>query len=129
LGNEIASNAQDGVAVMGGRKKVIGSATAGNAIGHNGQNGLYVMCDVTGTRVEGNGIDGNAGNGVVLASAWGLTVGGRSPGTGNGIIGNQSYGLLAYGLCAGSVVQGNVIVANGAGNVNLTQSRGIVYIP
>ena len=29
----------------------------------------------------------------------------------------------------GSVVQGNQIAANGAGNVNLTKSRGVVYIP
>jgi putative cofactor-binding repeat protein len=37
--------------------------------------------------------------------------------------------LYAYGLCAGSVVQGNVIEANAQGNVNLTESRGIEYIP
>ena len=58
-----------------------------------------------------------------------MTIGGSTPGAGNGIVGNQGYGLYAYGLCTGSVVQGNVIVANATGNVNLTKSHGITYIP
>ena len=42
---------------------------------------------------------------------------------------NQGYGLYARGGCNGSVVQGNTIAANGQGNVNLTNSRGITYVP
>jgi hypothetical protein len=38
-------------------------------------------------------------------------------------------GLCAYGLSASPVVQANVIVANAKGNVNLTRSRVITYIP
>jgi hypothetical protein len=38
-------------------------------------------------------------------------------------------GLCACGLSAGPVVQANVIVANAKGNVNLTRSCGITYIP
>ena len=95
----------------------------------NGGDGLDISGVVTGTRVQGNEINSNAGNGVVLDRAQRVTIGGSFPGTGNGIVGNQGYGLYAYGLCAGSVVQGNVIVANAEGNVNLTKSRGIKYIP
>ena len=114
---------------IAGRNNLIGSATAGNTITGNGQHGVYVTGDVTGTQVQGNEISGNAGNGVMLASARKLTIGGSSSGAGNGIVGNQGYGLYAFGVCTGSVVQANVIVANAEGNVNLTNSRGIKYIP
>ena len=66
---------------------------------------------------------------MTLDRAQRLTVGGSDPGTGNGIVGNQGFGLYAQGLSTGSLVQGNVIVANATGNVNLTKSRGITYIP
>ncbi len=129
LGNEIRNTAGAGVVVIAGRHNVIGSATAGNTIMANGQDGLDISGIVTGTRVQNNEINSNAGNGVMLDQAQGVTIGGSLPATGNGIVGNQGYGLLAYGLCAGSLVQNNVIVANAKGNVNLTNSRGITYIP
>jgi len=129
LGDEIQYNAQAGVAVIAGRNNLIGSATAGNTIAGNGQDGLYITSVVTGTQVQGNEISGNTGNGVMLAGARGLTIGGNSSEAGNGIVGNQSYGLYAYGVCSSSVVEDNVIVENTQGNVNLTKSRGITYIP
>jgi len=128
-GNEIQNNGNVGVAVIPGRNNLIGSATAGKTIAGNGQDGLYITGIVTGTQVQGNEISGNAGNGVMLVQARSLTIGGNSSGAGNGIVGNQSYGVLAYGVCSGSVVQANVIVANAQGNVNLTKSHGITYIP
>jgi hypothetical protein len=39
------------------------------------------------------------------------------------------YGLYAVGVCSGSVVEANGIVANAQGNVNLSKSTGITYIP
>jgi hypothetical protein len=129
LGNEIGANAGDGVSVTGGRNNVIGTAAAGNVIAGNGRDGLYVTCGAPGTRAEGNAISGNAGNGVTIAMARRLTVGGSAPGSGNRIVGNQGYGLYAFGVCSGSVVRGNAIASNAKGNVNLTRSRGVVYIP
>jgi len=50
-------------------------------------------------------------------------------GPGNRIVINQGYGLYARGNCNGSLVQGNTIAANTQGNVDLSNSRGITYIP
>ena len=94
-----------------------------------GQPGVLVTGVVTGTKVEGNAISGNTGDGVMLVKARRLMIGGSSSVAGNGIVQNQSYGLSAYGACSGTVVQQNVIAANAMGNVNLTKSRGITYIP
>jgi hypothetical protein len=124
LGNQIEKSAKAGVAAITGGRSLVGSPAAGS-----GQPGLYITGLVTGTRVEGNAISDNSGDGVMLRSARGLMIGGSEPLSGNGIVLNQSYGLFAYGLCSGTVVQDNVIVANAMGNVNLTKSRGITYIP
>jgi parallel beta-helix repeat protein len=129
VGNDIENNATDGVKVIAGRNNLIGSATAGNTITGNGQDGLYVQGAVTGTQAEGNQISDNTGNGVTLVSALGVTIGGSSAGAGNQIVSNQGYGVYAAGVNSGSVVQQNIIAANTAGDVNLTNSRGITYIP
>ncbi len=118
LGNEI----QKGVALDLG-------ATAGDASTASGQDGLYVTGVVTGTRILDNTISTNSGNGVMLVNARKLTVGGSAAGAGNGILSNLGYGVYALGVCSGSVVQKNTIAANAKGNVNLTRSRGITYIP
>ena len=128
LGNDIQSNAGGGVVVIAGRNNQIGSATAGNTIAGNGGNGLSITGAAPYTHVQGNEIGGNADNGVWLDKAQMLAIGGSSPGSGNRIVGNLSYGLLADGVCTGVLVQANVIEANAEGNVNLTKSRGIVYI-
>jgi trimeric autotransporter adhesin len=129
LGNSILNNSGGGVVVFAGQNNVIGSAGAGNTIEGNGLNGLSISGLVTGTRVQGNTISGNAGNGVALSKARFLTIGGSTPGSGNVITGNPGYGLFALGVCSGTLVKGNAIVANTKGNVNLTGSRGITYIP
>jgi hypothetical protein len=129
VGNAIGNNAGGGVAVIAGRNNQIGSATAGNTITGNGQNGISISGVVTRTHVHGNTISGNAGSGVMLDNAQRLAIGGSSPGEGNQIVGNQGYGLVALGVCDGALVQANVIAANTQGNVNLTNSRGVIYIP
>lgn len=128
LGNVLRDNANGGIVVIGGRHNRIGSATGGNTIVDNGQNGLSVTGVVTGTRVQDNTIVGNTGNGVFLSAARRLMVGGRSWWAGNRIVGNHGHGLLAQGLCSGTGVVKNVIAANAKGNVDLTRSHGIVYI-
>jgi hypothetical protein len=74
---------------------------------------------------------------VMLAEAWRVEIGGNSSGAGNQIVANpgnqivsnQGYGLEALGVCTGSVVQGNTIAANTQGNVDLSKSTGVTYIP
>jgi trimeric autotransporter adhesin len=129
VGNDIQNNATDGIMVIGGQDNQIGSTTGGNIITGNGQDGLYVSGVVTGTAAEGNQIDSNTGNGVTLAQARGVTIGGSSAGTVNQIVSNQGYGVYAFGISTGSVVQHNVIAENTAGDVNLTKASGITFIP
>jgi trimeric autotransporter adhesin len=105
-----------------------GGNASSSSVG-SGQNGVYVTGLVTGTRLIDNQITSNSGDGVMLANARKLTIGGLASGTGNGIVANLGFGLYAFGMCSGSVVQRNVIVANAKGNVNLRRSRGITYIP
>ena len=115
---------------MAGRNNLIGSATAGNTISGNGQDGLYVQgVRPMAHQAQGDQISGNTGNGVTLVTALGVTIGGSSTGAGNQIVNNQGYGVYASGVSSGTVVQQNVIAANSAGNVNLTNSSGITYIP
>jgi hypothetical protein len=83
----------------------------------------------SGDTVVGNQISSNVGNGVTIIQAKRLTVGGSVSGDSNTIVTNQGYGVSASGVCTGSVVQSNAIAANGLGNVNLTKSRGMTYIP
>ncbi len=71
----------------------------------------------------GNKILNNAGNGVTIRSSH------RNRLLGNEIATNQGYGLFAAGVCSGTLVKGNTIASNTQGNVNLTQSKGVVYIP
>ena len=133
LQNKILYSGGPGVIIRSSK----GNAVLGNVIGSGAQYGLFITGVVTGTEVQGNAISGNTTNGVMLVKARKLTIGGNSSGDGNQvvgnqgnqIVGNQGYGLYALGVCTGSLVQGNVIAANTQGNVDLTRSRGITYIP
>jgi hypothetical protein len=129
LGDEIGNNTGGGILVIGGRKNQIGTPSARNMITANGGNGLDISGSAAGTKVQGNDIGSNRGNGLRLTSATGLTIGGVSTGAGNAIVGNLGHGLFAVGACDGTLVQGNVIAANASGNVDLSKSRGIKYIP
>jgi parallel beta-helix repeat protein len=126
--NNIRGN-QCGIWLSASRNNIIGSPAAGNEINENGQYGVYVAGKVNGTCVQGNSISTNATDGVMLAQAQSLMLGGSDAGAGNPIVLNQGYGLYAHGVCKGSVVQANTIVANAQGSVNLTNSKGITYIP
>ncbi len=128
-GNQILHNLKAGIAVVGGRNNQIGTAGGGNTVTGNGQDGVFVSGDVAGTVVQRNVINQNAGSGVTIGAARKLIVGGSATGAGNLITMNLSYGVYAYGVCTGTVVQGNLILVNAQGNVNLTNSHGITYIP
>ena len=125
--NRIMKNTKSGVDIFGGHDNQIGAANAENHIEANGQDGVVVVCTVTGSRLQGNQIQDNAGNGVTLFGARKLTVGGSAPGSGNQIVANRRYGLVAYGKSNGTVVSGNQITGNTEGNVDLSKSSGITY--
>jgi trimeric autotransporter adhesin len=129
LGDVIQNNAAGGIFLNGGWNNRMGAAGAGNVISGNGVDGVVIAGDVNGSTIQANVISNNAGSGVFLSRALGLGMGGKTPGTGNIVTGNLAYGLIAYGLNTGTVVRGNVIAYNVQGNVDLTQSRGIIYIP
>lgn len=131
-------NGLGGIDIGPGTSRItVGGATLAlqNLISFSGGPGISIHSS-RGDAVLGNDIRGNAGDGVVLVKARKTTIGGISPGLGslaagqgNRIVINQGYGLSARGACNGSVVRGNTIAANARGNVNLTHSRGITYIP
>ena len=101
-----------------------GTASLGNTLG-----GIFLGSGTSGTTIGGtsasyqNRILYSVGDGVTIQSSR------RNRLSGNEISGGQAYGLLADGICTGTVVRDNTITSNAAGNVNLTKSRGVTYIP
>ena len=69
-----------------------------------------------------NQILNSVGDGLSIRSSR------RNAVSGNEIVGNLGYGIFADGLDSGSVLRGNTLASNAKGNVNLTRSRGLVYI-
>jgi parallel beta-helix repeat protein len=87
--------------------------------------GVYATGASTGTRIQGNTIRSNSGNGVMLVNATRITVGGAATGAGNLIASNGGFGITAGGTCTGSLIQGNVITGNALGTVNVRNAKGI----
>ncbi len=136
IGNSIQYNARDGIKLSAARSNTIGTGTTANAITGNARNGIYLTGNAAGTMVQGNLLTSNAKNGVTLSSARKVTIGGsntlaagNASTSGNGIVSNLGYGLYASGTCSGTLVQQNIIVRNSLGNVDLSKSRGVTYIP
>ncbi len=138
-GTGALGNTLGGIDVGPGTSAItIGGATSAlqNDILYNVGPGVTIRSS-RGDAVLGNVIRANTGDGVALFKARKATIGGNSSGAGsqtvavpgNQIVTNQGYGLYALGACNGSVVQGNTIAANAMGDVDLTRSRGITYIP
>jgi parallel beta-helix repeat protein len=123
--NLIASNTGPGIVVSGSRKNLIFN----NEVSANSDAGVRVSGNVSGTGIQNNDIHDNLGDGVSLASTRQLTVGGGLAGLGNRILSNRGFGLTAVGYSPGTVVQNNVIALNNKGNVDLSRSRGVQYIP
>ncbi len=110
-----------------------GSCTgACNLISANGQNGVHLQSNATGTEVLGNfiGTDaagtgdlGNGTQGVFFSNtAHDNTVGGIVPNARNVISGNDGDGVAisgAGGNPTGNVIRGNFIGTNSAGNADL----------
>jgi hypothetical protein len=82
----------------------------GNMISANVWDGVDVGAGSSGTRVEGNEIRGNGGNGVTIVGDHN-TVGGTAPGAGNRIFDNERSGVQIVGY-TGNRVLTNEIFAN-----------------
>ncbi len=106
-----------------------GSAAALQNIIHDSGGPGVMMRSSSGNMVRGNEIMSNTGDGVMITGSRQATVGGSASGAANQIVSNEGFGLLATGVCTGTVVQSNAIAANSEGNVNISKSRGITYIP
>jgi hypothetical protein len=123
-GIEVVGNAHDNVVYhtdIGTTAEATGDL--GNRLG-----GISVGPGTWSTTIGGtaaalrNTIRNSLGDGVSIRSSRGNAV------LGNQIVANQGYGLDALGVCSGTVVRANVIEVNARGDVDLTKSRGVVYI-
>lgn len=129
FGNMIQGNLGPGVIMMNSWLNQIGGPFAGNLISQNGGSGIVIVGCASASAIQGNQVVGNAGDGIQLINAQKLLIGGTHPGAGNTIIGNQQYGVSAVGYCGGTRVIRNTINFNAAGNLDLSRSRGILYVP
>jgi len=129
LGNEIRHNAGSGIVIAGARSTTIGAAGSGNVIAMNGLNGIQVSGNVKGTVIAANIVADNFSNGLLLNAATNLLVGGTGDGVANTIETNVGYGLLAVGSCTRTQVIRNLIAFNTEGDVNLSASTGITFVP
>ena len=88
--------------------------------------GLYATGNLAGTRVIGNTFSGNAGSGVMLVNATGITVGGTGARSGNIITNNRAFGFYASGTSTGSSAVSNTITGNRV-NVLRTAARSLAF--
>jgi hypothetical protein len=130
--NTLDANGRAGVSLNAATGLLVGGITAntGNRIINATAWGAYSVGveatgKLTGTRLQGNLVSGNAGSGVVLIAAQGLTVGGTHPATRNVIQANLGNGLVASGVSTGSLVQGNAISGNRAGDLNTKMAKNL----
>jgi parallel beta-helix repeat protein len=130
--NTFEANLRYGVVLDGAKNLQVGGTAvdAGNRIIDSTawraySTGIRASGSSTGTVVQGNTISGNAGNGLVLVAAKGITIGGAEPNAGNAIHGNNAFGLLATGISNGSLVQGNSFSGNRMGTVNAKAAKGL----
>jgi VCBS repeat-containing protein len=132
--NTFDANARYGVVLDGATNLLLGgtAVNAGNRIINSTawkaySTGIQASGNLAGTRVQGNTISGNAGNGVVLVAARGITIGGATPYAGNTIHTNGGFGLLASGVSNDSLVQGNAVTGNRMGAVNAKAAKGLRF--
>src|SRR6185436_5119975 len=108
------------------------SVAARNVISGNRQEGLLLLTNSAGNRIQGNYIGvtasgtgrlGNAFQGVAVNSAAFNLIGGPAAGAGNVISGNTNIGIWFFGASgSNNVVQGNLIGTDATGNATIGNS-------
>jgi CSLREA domain-containing protein len=135
-------NGSEGLYVNDASDTVIGGLQpgAGNVIGANGQEGIWIINGATGTVVQGNWIGtdktgtinlGNAVGGIRIGNffnpANGNLIGGTAPGAGNVIAFNTQVGVgvdqNANGPSVNNAILGNSIYANTGLGIDLDDSH------
>ncbi len=129
LGNTLA-----GITMAGAPSNSVGglSVEARNVISGNRQEGLLLLANSAGNRIQGNYIGvtasgtarlGNAFQGVAVNGAAFNLIGGAATGAGNVISGNTNIGVWLFGASASNnIVQGNLIGTDATGNAAIGNS-------
>jgi parallel beta-helix repeat protein len=131
----ISANGRYGIEIVGSahdnavfNTKIGTTAESTGDLG-NGLGGILLGPGTSSTTIGGaappfrNRIFNSRGNGVTIWRSRANTL------AGNDIARNQGFGVEASGACNGTVIRDNRIRNNSSGDVNLTDSQGIVYIP
>src|SRR5262245_51604184 len=141
LGNYIGTNAAgngglgngNGIEIVSPDNTVGGlTATAGNVISGNNNDGVLIDHLATGIQVLGNHIGTNSAGTAAVANRVGIevfgtndTIGGTDLGAFNLISGNSLDGVLIDSIASGNQVLGNYIGTNAAGTAALANGNGI----
>jgi parallel beta-helix repeat protein len=129
-GRSALGNALWGITIWGAANNVVGGTVAGalNVISGNKQDGIYILTNSTGNRVQGNyvGVDvtgrtavGNTHDGILINSASGNIIGGTMPGAGNLLSGNGFFGAQFVGGATANSLQGNYVGTDALGRTSI----------
>ena len=129
----VAPNASYGISLFFASNNVIGAPGAGNLIGGNVSNGIYLSILSSNNLIQGNAIGtapassnggsgiglgslnlGNGGDGINLSGVSSNTIGGTAAGAGNVVSGNADYGVDDIGGSS-TLIQGNLIGTDATG--------------
>ncbi|MBI3852427.1 MAG: hypothetical protein HY298_19395 [Verrucomicrobia bacterium] len=139
-GTKRLGNAQNGIAISGGRGNQIGGSgvAARNIISGNLQSGVYlnpgsttnlIQGNFIGTDVNGTAAISNTADGVTISGGTGNVIGGTNPTLRNVISGNGGRGvLLNTGGATANQIQGNFIGTDVNGTNKLANAYSGVEI-
>ncbi len=140
IGTNAAGNAGlgngNGVEVVSANNTVGGlTATAGNVISGNNNDGILIDHRASGVAVLGNYIGTNYAGNAALGNSIGIevfgvnnTIGGTNPAAFNLISGSHADGVLIDSIGSGNQVLGNYIVTNADGTGSLANNVGIEVV-
>jgi len=130
--NQIDSNVKFGIYLSNATDLTIGSVESDTSQGNRISNdsvfryystGIYASGNCSRTIIQANTVTGNGGNGVMLSSAVGLSMGYSSE-----IVNNRGFGLYATGDCPQSTVVDTRIAGNKLGNVYAATATGVTLL-
>ncbi|QDT00818.1 choice-of-anchor Q domain-containing protein [Adhaeretor mobilis] len=138
-GQTILENEGNGIIIFESNDNEIGGVleVERNVISGNALNGITIVSS-SGTKIKGNyiGLDagdgivrGNEGDGIAIFRSPNTIVGGDNPGEGNVISGNKANGIVVFGTdSTESVIQGNTIGLDSTGMLSRGNTRAGVVI-
>lgn len=133
--NTLSANGRYGVEVVGRARdnaifhSIIGASGERKVFLGNRLGGIYLGPGTSATTIGGdeasrsNFVAGNLGNGVTIRRSRGNRI------SLDRVESNAGFGLVATGDCSGTIVRRVAFRSNARGDVDLSRSRGVVYIP